>query len=250
MKLSDRPIFIVGSPRSGTTIMTQIIDAHPHIFCSMWETGLFEIFDTMLQGHVAWVLKEHKGAFPLDRSDLLQWIRETVENLFLRLAEKCGKARWAEKTPVHVFHMRLIHELFPKAQFIHMIRNGYEVVRSLQQMPWAPRQIRWSIQRWVESIKVGREFGASLPADQYCEVRYEELVSDPEKTLKSICNFLGEPFAAQMLESHVPENNSWNYRMSPLQKGPVHAHKGLNLLERALFSWYAKPLMKNLGYTL
>lgn len=250
MTLSDRPVFIVGSPRSGTTIVAQTIDAHPNIFLPIWETGLFEMFDTMLKGHVAWVLKEHKGGFPLDRDDLLGWMRESVEGLFGRFAKKCGKTRWAEKTPVHVFHMKLMHEMFPKSQFIHMIRNGYDVVKSLQQMSWSPRKIRWSVRRWVDSVEIGRAFGRTLPAGQYREVRYEDFIQEPETVLKGLCEFLGEPYTDQMLASHEPANNSWNYRFKPLQKTPIHNHKKLQFLERILFSRYAGPLMKELGYGL
>lgn len=248
MTLLDRPVFILGSPRSGTSIMSQTINAHPSIFVPLWETGLFEMFDTMLKGHLAWILKEHKAGFPLELDELKQWIRESIESLILRFAQKCGKSRWGEKTPAHVFHMKLMADLFPRAQFIHMIRNGQDVVKSLQNMWWAPQRIRWSIQRWIDSVEIGRAFGKTLPSDQYREVRYEDFMADPEGTLRGLCDFLGEPFAPQMLQSHEPANNSWNYSLPPLQKGAIHNHKRLSLFNRMLFAYYAKPLMKQLGY--
>jgi hypothetical protein len=118
-KLSDRPVFIVGAPRSGTTIMCQTIDAHPKIMAPYWETGLFLRCHELLTGHLAWVFQEHRASFPLEREELVVWIRESVEGLFRRLATRCGKSCWAEKTPAHVFHIDLIHEVFPNAQFTH-----------------------------------------------------------------------------------------------------------------------------------
>jgi len=244
----DRPIFIVGSPRSGTTLMCNMIDAHPHIFAPYWETGLFIRFEELLTNHLPWVLKEHPASFPLKRKDLIDWIRESVQALFGRFAAVCGKRRWAEKTPGHVFQIKLIHEVFPQAQFIHMIRNGRDVVRSLQNMPWAPRRLRWSIQRWMMSVRAGREQGAQLPPGLYTEVRYEDLVAQPAETLRRVCQFLGEPFSEQMLAFHLPENNSWRYKFEPLKHGPINAYPPSPCLERLLFWYNARGLMRELGY--
>lgn len=248
MQLSSRPIFIVGSPRSGTSIMAEALDAHPSIFSPHWETGLFVRCDDMLNGHLNWALTENKAAMPLERADFIAWIRESAESLFARFAVVTGKPRWAEKTPAHVFHMPLMQEVFPEAQFIHMVRNGRDVVRSLQQMPWAPRKTRWSIERWVRSVNVGRENGRKLPANQYTEVRYEEFLAEPRNCLMRLCSFLGEPFSEQMLSFHLPENNSWNVSLKPLQGAPVNRHKPLGALQRGMFSVFAGRLMRELGY--
>lgn len=246
---SDRPVFVVGSPRSGTTLMCQMIDAHPRIFAPYWETGLFVRFADMMTNHLAWIFKEHRASFPLKRQEVVDWIRESVQALFARFAAACGKSRWAEKTPAHVFHVDLIHEVFPDAQFVHMIRNGRDVVRSLQNMSWAPRRIRWSVRRWADSVRAGRAHGARLPPGLYTEVRYEDLVAQPEGTLRRLCDFLGEPYAEQMLAFHDPENNSWHYPFEPLKPGPVNVYKPLGPLERLLFRRYAGGLMRELGYT-
>jgi len=246
--LCDRPVFVVASPRSGTTLMCQMLDAHPGIFAPYWETGLFVRFAEMMTNHLAWVFKEHRASFPLEREDVIGWIRESVQSLFARFAAACGKSRWAEKTPAHVFHMDLIHEVFPHVRFIHMIRNGRDVVRSLQNMPWAPRQIRWSVRRWIDSVRAGRDYGRRLPAEQYTEIRYEELVAEPEHTIRRLCEFLGEPYSEQMLAFHEPANNSWNYPFRPLEPGPISTYRPLGLVERLVFRRYAAGLMRELGY--
>lgn len=249
IRLSDRPVFVVASPRSGTTLMCQMLDAHPNLFAPYWETGLFVRFAEMMSNHLAWIFKEHRASMPLEREDVIAWIRESVQGLFARFAAACGKSRWAEKTPAHVFHMDLIHEVFPGAQFIHMIRNGRDVVRSLQNMPWAPRQIRWSARRWVDSVRAGRDYGRRLPAGQYTEIRYEELVAEPEQTIRRLCEFLGEPYSERMLAFHEPANNSWNYPFRPLEPGPISTYRPLRLVEGLVFRRYAGILMRELGYT-
>jgi hypothetical protein len=246
-KMSDRPIFIVGSPRSGTTLMRSIVDAHPNICCPPWETGLLVHLDRVVNGDVKALLEKDKS-FPVGRADLIAWARRSTEDLIALFAAKTGKPRWAEKTPAHVFHIDLIHEVFPRAQFVHMIRNGRDVVRSLQNMAFAPRAIRWSSRRWVDSVKAGRALGQKLPADQYCEVRYEDLIREPRPLVERLCGFLGEPFAPQMLEFHKPENNSWGKQDKPLQDKPVNKYRELGFVERAIFSWVASPLLKELNY--
>ena len=248
MGFEKRPIFIVGAPRSGTTLMRSILDAHTGIFCPSWETGLFQYLGMMLNGDLLTYMNEG-GDFTLSRADLISWVRRSALDLVERFGEKSGKPRWAEKTPGHVHYMDFIHEVFADAQFIHMIRRGSDVVKSLQNMPWAPRRIRWSIKTWVEAVQAGRAAGAKLPAGQYTEVRYEELIHKPNEVLKGLCDFLGEPFAPQMLEFHDPEKNSWKTKMQPLQNKPMHDYQALNLWQRLLFKSSAGWLMRDLGYS-
>jgi len=245
--LPTAPIFVVGSPRSGTTLMKSILDAHPRIFCPTWETGLFVSFEAQLNGDLRKLMNEG-DPFPLDRAAMCQWARDSVELLFERLRKHSGKPRWAEKTPAHVLSMDLIAEVYPEAQFIHIIRNGYEVVRSLQNMPWAPRRIKWSIARWMDSVRAGRQSGAKLAPGHYHELRYEDLTKQPEPVVRAICDFLGEEFDSQMLDFHKPRNNSWSAEFKPIQDRPVNKYQELGWLERRIFEHRAKPLMKELSY--
>ena len=247
MELSSRPIFVVGSPRSGTSIISQAIDAHPRIFCPYWETGLFVRYQDMLDGQLVWSMKQ-KNAMPLARRDFIDWIRRSLEDLMLRFAAASGKERWCEKTPAHVFHMGLIAEVFPDAQFVHMVRNGREVVRSLMQMEWAPRSSMWSVRRWVDSVRAGRKIGAALPASQYIEIRYEDLLASPRETLQHLCAFLGEQWSPNMLNFHLPECNSWGYSCDQLQPQSVGRHPSLRPFTRAVFSLYGSHTMRELGY--
>jgi hypothetical protein len=248
MELSARPIFILGAPRSGTTLMRSIIDAHPNIFCPPWETGLFVRLDEMLNGDLPKIMQAEAPHFPLCREELINWARRTCDDLMGLFAAKAGKPRWAEKTPAHVYNMRLIGEVVPECQFIHMIRNGYEVVRSLQNMHWAPRQIGWSTERWTTSVAAGRECGAELGTARYLEVRYEDLTKRCEPTLRTLCEFLGEPFDGQMLGFNRPENNSWGAERKAVQDKPVNKHRDLGLLARLVFRLRAGALQRELGY--
>lgn len=242
-----RPVFIVGAPRSGTSLLRSIIDAHPNICCPTWETGAFEKFDMILEGDIT-IRDEKDFAMPITRDDLLKWCRRSFDDLMLLLTGRIAKPRWAEKTPGHVFFIKLIHEVYPEAQFIHIIRNGGEVVRSLQNMKWAPRKIRWSCSRWVDSVQAGRTAGSQLSTDLYTEIRYEDLVADPASNVQALCKFLGEPFAPQMLAFHEPANNSWGVDAKPLSAKPVNKYRELTLFERFMLARVGGALLRELGY--
>jgi Sulfotransferase family len=244
---SGRPIFVVGCPRSGTTLLRSILDAHPRICCPVWETGVFVALAQMLDRDSEWHAANDSLIGDL-RPRMLQWARRSVETMMQELTAQVGKPRWAEKTPAHVLHIRLIHEVFPEAQFLHIIRNGRDVVRSLQNMPWAPRRIRWSSQRWIDSIQCGRDAASKLPVGRYMEVRYEELTKNPDELVHGLCAFLGEDFVPQMLAFNRAENNSWGKERQPLRAAPINQYPKLSFLERLVFSKMAGTLMHELGY--
>src|SRR5258708_2945408 len=118
---SQKPIFIVGSPRSGTTLMRSILDSHPNIFCPSWETGLFVHLSARLNGDLVKIMQKAGAGFPLPRGQLVAWVRRAALELFAEFGSQSGKSRWAEKAPAHVHHMAFIREVFPDAQFVHMI---------------------------------------------------------------------------------------------------------------------------------
>lgn len=248
------PIFIVGAPRSGTTLLRSVLDAHPNICCPTWETGLFDRMNLFVTGDFERPRGSTKGAeanfCTLERQVVIGWMRDASYALMDLLVGQSGKPRWGEKTPAHVFHMRLILDVFPGAQFVHIIRDGRDVVKSLQNVEWNPGDVRWSVGRWMDSVSAGRTAGASLRPDQYLEVRYEELTSTPEQTLKRICEYLNEDFTPRMLDFDKPQNNSWGLRLDRgIQKKGINKNRELNLIERAVLKVRGGAMLRELGYS-
>ena len=115
---------------------------------------------------------------------------------------KPAATRWGDKTPVNTLYMSEIRKLFPRALFIHMLRDGRDVVCSLLSIdPPLCSGLREAARRWVVFVRMAMLFGDRYP-NQYLEVRYEELVTAPKRQLERICRFLDIDLQKSMLEHH------------------------------------------------
>jgi hypothetical protein len=214
-------VFVVGCPRSGTTLLQRLLDAHPQ---------LAVINETL------WIIREAKRPVTLDlvsrlfenrRFRRLELPREEVERLvagngaypgfvsavFDLYGRSQGKRFVGDKSPGYVRKIPKLRSLFPQAKFVHLIRDGRAVWLSVQ--AWkkrarnAGRYATWKVDPvvttalwWERSVRLGREAGASLGSDVYREVRYENVVSDPEGECRALCAFLGLPYDDAMLRFH------------------------------------------------
>lgn len=224
-----------------------MLDAHPNIACPTWETGLFDRMNAFVTGDFERPRVEDNFC-TLPRAEVVAWMHRCADDLMGHLVARTGKRRWGEKTPAHVFHISLIDEVYPGSQFVHIIRDGRDVVRSLLNTPWAPGGVHWCACRWRDSVTAGREAGDRLGPARYLELRYEELTSTPRPVLERLCAFLGEPLAESMLEFHKPENNSWGLATRGIQKRPINQYRQLRLHEKLRLQWDAGGLLKQLGY--
>lgn len=137
-----------------------------------------------------------------------------LSNLLEPYRRSQGKPRIAEKTPNNVFFFQHLHYLFPDSPLIHVIRDGRDVVCSLLEMEWADpatgKRLDYTVdphaaaRYWLDAVEVGRATAQHPQASQrYHEVRYEDLVLDPERTLRALFQFIGEPFEPSVLEFHA-----------------------------------------------
>ena len=233
----DRPIFVAACPRSGTTLVQLMLSAHPRIAIPP-ETRflLAAYYDRARFGD----LRD-----PARRAELVEWISHQPQSHDLRLdlsllraraeevpgtlgsvigavfreyAASYGKPRWGDKRPLYLNHLPTLLRLFPDAQIVHIVRDGRDCVASLKRMPWWHSDSMSATGRWLQSMKMARRARATLRADQYHELRYEDLVADPRTQLEQLCTFLGESFDQAMLEparlaaEAVPSRKTWHRR--------------------------------------
>lgn len=111
---------------------------------------------------------------------------------------------WGDKSTSYINYLPLLKQLFPQAKFIHIIRDVRDYALSVYKA-WKKNKLRAS-QRWVDSIAKARSDSLAFK-DDYYEIKYEELLQDPEKILAKCCHFLGVEFDCSMLAlSTAPEN--------------------------------------------
>ncbi len=129
-----------------------------------------------------------------------QDIGEAVRRLYRAYAAAQGKSRYGDKTPIYVMHMPTLLHRLPEARFVHLIRDGRDVALSFLEADFGPQTIEEAALHWRQRIRRGREVGRHLTENQYLEVTYEDLISNPESCLRTICAFIDLPFHPSMLD--------------------------------------------------
>ena len=124
---------------------------------------------------------------------------EALADLYGCYAREHHKTRYADKTPQHVVHIDLLARSFPQARFVHLVRDGRNVVSSLLDYPHGPKRFVDGVEYWRYRVSAGRRSGVRLGPDRYLEIRYEALVDDPEAVLRDLCGFIELPYDARML---------------------------------------------------
>ena len=251
-----RPIFVIGCPRSGTTLLRLMLDSHERLSCGE-ETHFLRDLASTVGDH--WPLLETYG-FP--REYWLQRIRAFYTGFQTDYLERRGKQRWAEKDPTYTLVLPFIHELFPDAQYVHLVRDAYDVVASFRDR-WGYRSaLRVARGEWARYVGAGRDFGQRLPTQRYHELRYEALVADPEPALRFLLEFLGEPWDPAVLRFHeAPHDATERYtrftaerRREGGDEGAVYrsrvgaGRRELDPVLRAVVRRGAGPLLRELGY--
>jgi hypothetical protein len=187
------PIFIIGSARSGTTMLRLMLDSHARI-SSGEETHFLQQMEPVVGKQ--WRLLERYG-FP--REYWLDRLRHLYGDFQAEYAARRGKVRWADKDPANTLLLPFVEELFPDAQYIHLLRDGHDVVASHRDR-WGYRSgVRSARGAWRKYVEAARSFGDQAGPDRFLEVRYEALVSDPETQLRRMFAFLGEPWDPAVL---------------------------------------------------
>lgn len=216
--MSGGPIFVVGYQRSGTTLLQAILGAHPsiaappelHYVSRVAEhTGHFGDLhdDANLRRALHAALNPNLPVLDecgFDEDALFERARHTdrtyaslLDAILGDFAERQGKPRWCEKTPTQ--RARNVLWLLPHAQVVHIVRDPRDVVASSLQMPWNRLTARQLAVSWRSFTVDNCQVGAAVGPRQFHQVRYEDLTRDPETILRRVCDFLGEPFAPQMV---------------------------------------------------
>jgi hypothetical protein len=282
---------IVGAPRSGTTLLRFMLDAHPELAIPP-ETGFFSLdmnrpdspevdrrtfFETIVgfpADAPAWQdFHLPKEQFWARLKEIDPFTRSAGYRAFYQLyAARFGKKRWGDKAPLHCLFMDRIEALLPEAHFIHILRDGRDVCLSLRHMWFSPGwEVEIQARHWGDFVSAARRHGGA--ARHYLEVKYEELIAQPEAVLRRICAFAGLRYVRSMLDyyTRTPERlrapearlrrdgsvivskeqrlRQQAATMQPPDPGRVLAWKtAMDPDERRRYEAVAGPLLAELGY--
>ncbi|MHC4387072.1 MAG: sulfotransferase family protein [Planctomycetota bacterium] len=223
------PVFILGLPRSGTTLLRDLLNRSPEISIVVYETWFFP-----------YMIKKFGYDIDLNQSSCMkEFYYEFINTAFYdRMRDKgcCiavndlenieDKQSWAsifefllrfftpekggtnficgDKTPGYTHHIGLLHKVFPESRFIHIIRDPRDC--ALSTIKFRRKSIYRAAARWSESIGECRRKVKSKNI-QYLELYYEDLLENPQKVLKNICDFLGCSFSEDMLSLERPSES-------------------------------------------
>ncbi len=209
---------VVGCPRSGTSLLAVMLDSHPDLAVPPETAFLGAI--ASLPGASPSLRRDFFNCVTADRIPLSNWsdfglerevlwrrlsaiepftVAEGLRAFYALYAEGQGKPRYGDKTPGYVFLLPQIAALLPEAHFIHVIRDPGDTALSWRKTWFAPStDLRVLGTEWRKHVEAGRRARNLVP--HYLEVRFEDLVRDPERELKGLCEYLALPWDALMLD--------------------------------------------------
>jgi hypothetical protein len=230
----NKPIFVVGSPRSGTSILTWCLGHHPNLFPvpeSNW-LGDFAV-NVAIAYQIGAARGDHSilSAMDIGDSELFAAFGQSINDLILRhrtdletkretrtielkveprwleaTSMAAGpKTRWVDGTPEYSFHIYGLRKLFLQARFIHLFRDVRAVVRSMlnfhrvagiQLVANEEEAYRY----WIRTVSACLMAECAYGPNVVHRVRYADFIDSPESTMRSLLNFLEEPYTAKCLE--------------------------------------------------
>ncbi len=266
-----RPIFVVGSPRSGTSILTWSLGHHPNILV-LEETGWFgklagdllatyavgssrgprsqlnamgitrEAFFTTFGEAVNRLILDHRAE--LERRAELEMAADSVgqyEDFKISRSPSEPKQRWVDGTPENSLFIYPLIQLFPRAKFIHLLRDVRSVMRSLLYFhtiggPRYSPEAAYS--EWLRNVRACVEAERVLGSERVLRIRHADLTDAREATIRRCLHFVGEPFSeycVRTLETRINQSATPAEGAEPTDADPALVEEAEEL-SRALLA--------------
>jgi Sulfotransferase family len=267
------PLIVLGVGRSGTTLLRVMLDRHTTLaipYESFFVPQLVhrhgrrpkldEFLDDLgrLRTLYDW------GVTPEDvRPRLREGMTtgEAIAAIFETYAERQGKPHWGDKTPLYMQQLPLLERVFPDAIWVHLVRDGRDAALSFLELPdgfsgktWAqPRTVGQFAARWRTEIAAARRLGRHA-GDRYLELRYEDLVAEPEAELRRVSEHASLPWEPGMLDhtrasdtAHMPEHRNLAQPPTP---GLRDWRNQMRPEDALAFEQVAGDVLRSAGYEL
>ncbi|XP_058128119.1 protein-tyrosine sulfotransferase [Anopheles ziemanni] len=255
-------IFIGGVPRSGTTLMRAMLDAHPEVRCGQ-ET---RVIPRILQLRSHWMKSEKESVRLVEAGITKEVLNGAIAQFCLEIIAKHGDPapRLCNKDPLTLKMGSYVIELFPEAKFLFMVRDGRATVHSIISRKvtitgFDLTSYRQCMSKWNQAIQTMHEQCKEIGSDRCMMVYYEQLVLHPEQWMRKILNFLDIPWNDSVLHHEEFINKENGVALSKVERSSDQVIKPVNL--EALAKWVGKipndvvrdmadvaPMLSVLGY--
>src|SRR5436190_2685659 len=258
----NKPIFIVSSGRSGSTILTWCLGQHPNILPQEESNWLGPFAIDAAVGYQRGSVRGERGPLSanfIQREEFLSIIGQSINELIvshrrqfesMNLRRQAGwstapfeisrsskepKSRWVDGTPEYAFYICGLRKLFPQALFVHLVRDVTDVVRSLLNFfPDGRNRLvaneQAAYEYWLRKVNCCVEAEEAYGPEVVYRMRYSRIVEQPESAMRSLLDFLGEPYAPECLEPLAQRINSANV---PVDFNPTDPATDPTIVERA-----------------
>lgn len=226
----NKPIFIVGSPRSGTSILTWCLGQHANIFPVPESNWMGEFGLNVAASYQIGIARGDRtilSAMDISHEEFFANFGRSINDLILRhrldLEKKRKmtrpptepKMRWVDGTPEYSLHIYALHKLFPEAVFIHVLRDVRDVVRSMLNFHRVAgthlvQNEEQAYKYWLRMVKACVQAERAYGSDVVHRLPYTALIDDPVWAIRSLLDFVGEPYCAMCLEPLSRRINSSN----------------------------------------
>jgi Sulfotransferase family len=226
----NKPVFVVGSPRSGTSILTWCLGQHPNMFPVPESNWMADFAVSVAIGYQIGTARGERSilsAMEIPDAELFAAIGRSINDLILRhradlerkrqasSSDSEPKGRWVDGTPEYSLHICGLRKLFPEARFVHICRDVRAVVRSMLNFHriagthLVPNEEK-AYNYWLRTVSACMEAERAYGPSVVYRTRYVDLVDNPKPTMRSLLGFLGEAYTAKCLEPLARRINSSN----------------------------------------
>lgn len=187
----------------------------------------------------------------------IECFADLVDAVMTEKAIAMGKIRWGDKTPFYTPEIDQLWAIFPEAKIVHLVRDGRDVAVSQQNIDWLGNSLPRLAADWRWKVTICHKVGSVRGSGYFLEIKYEDLVSDTEPTLRRICSFLEEDYSPEMLNYHetaeteVPKSSSKWHRNSIRKPDPTKLgvwKKRLSKTDRIIFEQVAGDTLELFAY--